>query len=92
MMFFDILLCLNVHDVSHLTLQTLLEWAKRIESIEFKNRRTGNTKRTLPFKEGWIITLRSLSLMIIDLLSREETLFILTRRLNQDPLEVRQSS
>lgn len=47
-------------------------------------------KNTLPFKEGWIISFRAISSLISELFNEyEEVTFVLTRRLNQDPVEVR---
>lgn len=42
----------------------------------------------MPFKEGWLITLRAVSMLIEDFFEQDEISFVLTRRLNQDAVEV----
>lgn len=60
---------------------------ERIAEIKFRGKQ-GRLKATLPFKEGWLITLTAASMLLTDLLSLDEISFVLTRRLNQDPVEV----
>ena len=74
--------------VSLLSLQDIKRWFEEIKAINFKNKRTGIVKRTLPFKEGWLITLMAVQSLINELFELEGISFVLTRRLNQDPLEV----
>ena len=74
-----------------LLLQELLQWERRISGLKFRNLRTNVVKRTLPFKEGWLISIRAVTELIGELFDSNENLsFILMRRLNQDPLEVSQ--
>ena len=68
--------------------QNILQWEDRISKIKFRNVRTKKLKSTLPFKEGWLVTLRALSMMLSELLQIQDISFVLTRRLNQDPVEV----
>ena len=63
-------------------------WIAEIDGIKFRNKRNNTVKQTLPFKEGWMISLRAISLLVDDLFQLDGISFVLTRRLNQDPLEV----
>ena len=71
-------------------LQDLLIWESRIAELKFRNVRTKVVKRTLPFKEGWLISIKAVILFISEFFTNnDEISFVLTRRLNQDPLEVK---
>ena len=68
--------------------QDVDKWIEFVSSIKFKSRRTSRMKATQPFKEGWLMTLKAVSILLSNLLARDGIAFVLTRRLNQDPIEV----
>ncbi|MEL7308023.1 MAG: hypothetical protein AAGK05_09200, partial [Pseudomonadota bacterium] len=63
-------------------------WISIIDGIKFKNRKTSKIKEMVPFKTGWIITLKAIRLLLSELFEIDGISFVLTRRLNQDPVEV----
>ena len=65
-------------------------WEERISMIKFRNYHNNRLKITLPFKQGWLISLNAIKSLIDELFEAEESVnFVLTRRLNHDPVEVR---
>ena len=68
--------------------QDIDRWVDYISELQFRNKRTGVVKRMLPFKLGWLTTLKAVKLLVSDLLSLDGITFVLTRRLNQDAIEV----
>ena len=68
--------------------QALVAWEGRLSDIKFRSLKTRRLKKTQPFKEGWILTIRAVSALVSDLFMDEDISFVLTRRLNQDPVEV----
>lgn len=66
------------------------EWIQKIAAISFVPIRGKRSAcRMLPFKKGWLISLRAIVLLIDECFSHEEIFFVRTRRFNQDILEVR---
>lgn len=65
---------------------SLDRWFLFVQSISFKGAR--QSKRTLPFKEGWLISLAAVKCLLSDVLEEDEVSFVLTRRINQDAVEV----
>lgn len=68
--------------------QDISGWMSIISSLQFRNNKTKKIKSTLPFKKGWLITLRAVSMLIDEFFQRDDISFVLTRRLNQDAVEV----
>ena len=65
-------------------LDSSLDWMK---DWKFVGNEMGNRKQTLPFRDGWILTIQSLKSVVMDLLTNFSYKFILTSRFNQDALE-----
>lgn len=67
----------------------LHDWELYIKGLTFfpsHGRRV--VKQSLPFKEGWLVTLHSVRRLISDCFMMNDIFFIKTRRLNQDVIEV----
>lgn len=81
---------LNIHVylLVYFDFQDIDRWINFISELQFRNKHTGVIKRSLPFKQGWLTTLKAICLLITDLLDLDGINFVLTRRLNQDAIEV----